>query len=346
VLRNVVIAGLAGLVSLGASAWLTGWMREFAWRQALLDHPGERSSHTAPTPRGGGVAVVLVVLLALGCAVAAGLLDSVPGLLLAWIVAGAAVVGALDDRFTLPVVPRLAAHLGIAIVAVWIGGSFPSFGIAGTSVVFPASAAAILSVLWIVWIGNLYNFMDGIDGIAAAQGAVAFGALALWFAASGEPGLSLVALCTAGAILGFALWNWAPASIFMGDAGSVSLGMFYAGLALVGVVRCGMSLGAFVVLLGVFIGDATWTLLRRVLRREPFWRAHREHFYQRAVGAGFTHARVSGVVVILACVLAVLATAELSGARPAPAWPAAALVLLLASGAAVIVLERRKTIDK
>jgi len=340
-----VIAGLAGLVSLAAALWMTGRLRAYAWQRSILDHPGERSSHDQPTPRGGGLAIVATAVAALGAAALGGILDPRLLLGLGWLIVAAAVVGAVDDRRGLPAAPRLAAHLVIAAVAVALIGPFPGVHAAGLDLAGPGAVAVIATVVWVVWIGNLYNFMDGIDGIAAAQGIVAFATLALWFAACGEPGLALAAVCTVGAILGFMVWNWAPAAIFMGDAGSVPLGMLYAGFAVAGVTRCGMPLGAFVILLGIFIGDATWTLLRRMARREPFWRAHRSHFYQRAAGAGAGHARVSAAVFVLGCILALLASAELAGVVPGYASAGVALVLLIAGGTAVTVTERRSIAD-
>jgi Fuc2NAc and GlcNAc transferase len=165
-------------------------------------------------------------------------------------------------------------------------------------------AGALLSVLGIVWAINLYNFMDGIDGIAAAEAIVASLAgagLLLW---QGQGDLASISLIVAGASAGFLVWNWEPARIFMGDVGSGFLGFVFGTLALASERRGAMPALVWILLLGLFFGDATVTLLRRMLRGERWFEAHSNHAYQRLVRAGLRHRTVTGLIAGLTLVLA------------------------------------------
>jgi Fuc2NAc and GlcNAc transferase len=164
----------------------------------------------------------------------------------------------------------------------------------------------VLAAIGIVWLINLYNFMDGIDGIAAAE-AVSVGSMAgalLWWA--GDRGLAGASVVIAAASGGFMLWNWSPAKIFMGDVGSAVLGYVFATLAIASEDSEKLFIWQWVLLLGVFVGDATVTLVRRALHGERVHHPHRHHAYQRAVQAGWTHARVSGAIVLINLCLGIL----------------------------------------
>lgn len=309
-----------------ASALLTGVVRHYALRTQLLDLPNARSSHVRPTPRGGGVAVVVAFELSL---LALWLLGGVPlPLFLALLVGGLmiAAVGLIDDRRGVAARWRFLVHLLAAVWALaWLG--FPALPVGGSTVDL-GWLGLVLGALMIVWLVNLYNFMDGIDAIAGIEAlTVAVGA-ALLAADSGAGGvLGLLAL----AVLGFLVWNWPPAKIFMGDVGSAFLGFVFAALAL---FAGGLSLWGWLILLGVFIVDATWTLLRRVLRGERWYEAHRSHAYQRAARRCGSHLRVS-VVVGLVNVLWLLPLAYGAQRWPGygPALVAVAYVPLLAAAA-------------
>lgn len=271
-------ASAAGLVM----AWLlTRWMRQYALAADLLDHPNERSSHTRPTPRGGGVAIVVTCLLLVLVLAALGLL--------AWPLAVAAlgagglvaVLGFLDDRSSLPARWRFLGHLAAAVwVLAWMDRvpPVPLFG----QVVDLAWAGPLLGGLFIVWMINLFNFMDGIDGIASVEAiTTTLGGAWLWWLAGAGNGWVL-ALVFAACVAGFLVWNFPPAKIFMGDAGSGFLGLMVALLAL----WCGQAapalFWAWFILVGCFMVDATTTLVRRVRRGERFFEAHRSHAYQYA----------------------------------------------------------------
>lgn len=248
-------------------------------RRRILDHPNERSSHRAPTPRGGGIAVIASLVLAWAVLIAAG---AAPSSVLR-IVAGTiflAVVSWIDDLRGLAPLVRLIAQT----VAVAIGLSV----LPEPHGVLPVASTG---VLWVWWI-NLFNFMDGIDGLAASE-AAAIGAGLLLFAslgASPDPALRGLAAAVIGAAIGFLVWNWSPARIFLGDVGSVPLGY------ILGFVLLGLALGGHwkiaLILPLYFLADATFTLARRLFRGARVWQAHREHFYQQAVRRGLGHAAV------------------------------------------------------
>jgi Fuc2NAc and GlcNAc transferase len=284
------------LIAFGASTLLTGVMRRYALRRGVLDVPNGRSSHTRPTPRGGGLGFVLVFLCALLL-----FLRWYPEEQRLWIAllgAGAmlAGIGWLDDRHSLSSGVRLTVHLVAAGWVVFHLGGMPAVS-TGMGSISLGSAGYLLAVVGIVWVTNLYNFMDGIDGIAGGQGlivaAVAGGVLAL----AGDWPLAVACWVLGAGAGGFLVWNWPPARIFMGDVGSGFLGVVVGSLALASENRGSMPLLAWLLLLSVFVVDATATLLRRMIQGERWYAAHNSHAYQRAVQRGYTHGQVSGAVI-------------------------------------------------
>lgn len=289
-----------------ASFLLTGLIRRYALRNAILDKPNERSLHTNPRPRGGGLAIVVTLVVSaialhlrgkLSREMMVALLGTVPIALVGW----------LDDKKGVSPKVRFPIHILSALWALfWIGG-MPTLLLGAHVFTLGQFLGGLLALVGIVWATNLYNFMDGSDGIAGAE-ALTIGltsAMLLWTA--GAEGLSLLSLATAGAALGFLFWNWSPAKIFMGDVGSGALGFWFAVLA-VGSERS-MSVPATLwgLIAGVFVLDATLTVLRRAMRREHLHVAHRTHGYQRMVAAGWTHRRVATAVIVINVVLGVLA---------------------------------------
>ena len=276
-----MIAIAALFIALVASFFLTGALRRYALGADLMDIPNDRSSHEVPTPRGGGVAIVVVVLVGL---MALSLWSAVPTTgLLALGLGGAVVagIGWLDDHRDVPARWRLLVHLVAAAWVAALAGGAPALVLPGVNWEWGWFGAVVL-VLFIGWMLNLYNFMDGIDGIAGVQAVTVAGPAAamLWWL--GASGWAVVAALMAAASLGFLAWNWPPAKIFMGDAGSGFIGFMLAALAVLTWASVGLSIWAWLILLGVFIVDATITLGRRVLRGEKFYEAHRSHAYQRA----------------------------------------------------------------
>jgi Fuc2NAc and GlcNAc transferase len=202
---------------------------------------------------------------------------------------------------------RATVHVLAAGWAVWCLGGLPSLDL-GVAVVPLGMGGNLLAVVGLVWLINLYNFMDGIDGLAAGE-AVGVGLVGgVLLAAAGATGLSLVALALAAAAGGFLVFNWPPAKIFMGDVGSGLLGYAFGVLAMASERAGAVPLVVWMILLAVFIVDATATLIRRVVNGERWFEAHRSHAYQRAVQAGYSHHAVTVAVMGLNGLLAVAAT--------------------------------------
>lgn len=274
------------------SAWLTGLLRRYALRTQLLDVPNARSSHTQPTPRGGGLAVVVSFSFGL-----AGfwLFDRVSTELVAAAGAGGlmiAAIGYLDDRYSLAARWRFLVHLLAAGSALWWLGGFPPLAVFGQELDF-GWFGVVIGGLFVVWLLNLYNFMDGIDGIAGVEAVtVAAGAaLLLWLNGDRETAGLLALLAAAAA--GFLVWNWPPAKIFMGDVGSAYLGFLLAVFALATSAAGALNLWVWLILMAVFITDATITLLLRLLRGERWYEAHRSHAYQHAARRFGGHLKVT-----------------------------------------------------
>ena len=281
----------AVLVALVVSLAGTGLMRRLAIATGLLDRPNDRSSHTTATPRGGGVAIVAGVAAgAIATAIATGG-SWLP--MLAWLGTGmlVAAVGFLDDRRGLPAVVRLAVHGAAAFALVAVLGLQPVPWPGGpVDLGWPGLALAWLAVVWSI---NLCNFMDGTDGIAAAQALFVFGgaaAIGAW-AATSPASVSLL-LVFAAASAGFLAWNWPPARIFMGDAGSGFLGFLIAAAALLTASTSGLSIWTWLALNAAFLADATVTVVVRAAHRERVHQAHRSHVYQSLARRWGSHRRV------------------------------------------------------
>jgi len=290
-------------------AWgLTAIVLRVAMRHRMYDVPSDRSLHSVPTPRGGGLAIALTVLTVIaGTGVLGWFSPPVTIALLGGSVL-VAVVGWLDDLRPLSPLLRIAVQsVAVAWFIAWMGG-FPILRLSGEPVSFGA-AGTILAFLAMLWSINLYNFMDGIDGLAAGQAVVA-GALATFTLLPGEPGLGFSTAGITGASLGFLKWNWPPARIFMGDVGSGLLGFLFGALALLSSLSDhGPPLLAWVLFGGVFVFDSTVTLLRRMLRGDRFYQAHREHAYQRLVRSGWSHRRTTVAALVLAAVVGAMGVA-------------------------------------
>jgi UDP-N-acetylmuramyl pentapeptide phosphotransferase/UDP-N-acetylglucosamine-1-phosphate transferase len=289
----------------------------------ILDCPNERSSHQVPTPRGGGIAVIGSTLLA--WAVFART-ESMPSGVFG-IVLGAVLLAAVswfdDLRGLSPIVRLLAQAAAVAVGILVLPGPRDLFYLAA------------IGLVWIWWI-NLFNFMDGIDGLAGTE-AAAIGASLLLFAGVGagaDPALRTLAAVVTGAAIGFLVWNWSPARIFLGDIGSVPLG-YVLGFLLLDLAARGRWTIAVILPL-YFLADATITLVRRLLRGERVWQAHREHFYQHAVRRGLGHAAVVKRVIAADLVLIGCGWAAENGwtstALAASAVTVAILLTVLARG--------------
>ena len=269
------------LVFIGFSCSLTWLLRRYALARSIIDIPNARSSHTVPTPRGGGVAIVLSFLLALPVLALAGFLPwSVT-----WAMLGAgtgiAVLGFLDDHGHIAARWRLLGHFAASVWALyWLGG-LPAITLLGLDLEL-GWLGHILAVFYLVWMLNLYNFMDGIDGIASVEAICSCLGACLLYWLAGFDSLIILPLVLAMAVAGFLYWNFPPARIFMGDAGSGFLGIILGLLSLQAAWASPKLLWVWLILLGIFIVDATVTLIRRLLRGDKVYEAHRSHAYQFA----------------------------------------------------------------
>ncbi|WP_313740192.1 glycosyltransferase family 4 protein [Pseudomonas sp.] len=275
-----------------ASFLLTAVIRRYALARSLMDIPNARSSHTVPTPRGGGVAIVLTFLPALLALWQEGWATGSQVLALGGAGLLVAIVGFVDDHGHIPARWRLLGHFAAALgLLIGLGGA-PSLTVAGIPV---HSAWLLLPLLavYLVWLLNLYNFMDGIDGIAGLEALSVCAAMCVVYAMGGHSQAMAAPLLLAAAVLGFLVWNFPPAKIFMGDAGSGFLGLTLGGLSLQGAWLDGHYFWAWVIVLGVFIVDATVTLLRRLLAGEKVYEAHRSHAYQHAARRAGRHLPVT-----------------------------------------------------
>lgn len=265
----------------GVALVLTAALRRYAIARSIVDIPNARSSHSIPTPRGGGVAIVLAFLLVLPFLgwtqlVTAPVLIAIGG-------AGAlvAVVGFMDDHGHIAARWRLLGHFCAAAWALfWLGG-LPPVTLFGLSVDL-GWLGYILAAFYLVWMLNLYNFMDGIDGIASVEAISACLGACLLYWLSGFEYLMWVPGMLAMAVAGFLFWNFPPARIFMGDAGSGFLGVVLGVISIQAAWAAPQLLWAWLILLGVFIVDATFTLIRRLVRGDKIYEAHRSHAYQFA----------------------------------------------------------------
>jgi Fuc2NAc and GlcNAc transferase len=260
----------------------TAGLRSYALRNNVMDVPNERSSHQTPTPRGGGMAIIASLMLGLLLTIVASSDLWITCLVLLITTAGVAFIGFLDDHGHVNSLGRLAVHFSAAIVmVVWVEG-LPPLTMFGQQIDF-GWTGGVLAVLAIVWMLNLNNFMDGIDGIASVQSiSVALGMMAcLWVSAEITPLFWWWAVLAA-AVSGFLFWNFPPAKIFMGDAGSGGLGFFVGALLLLSAQLHSLLLWCGLILFGVFIVDSTYTLIVRLLAGHKVYEAHRSHCYQKA----------------------------------------------------------------
>ncbi len=280
-----------------ASVVFTGLFRLIAVRISLVDQPVSRSAHSSPIPVGGGVAIVLlycliVLYLAITTAVPSNellaLLSCIP----------VAIVGLLDDFWQLDIKWRIPIQLIAALWAIWLLGGVPaiSFALWSLSNVWILS---ILGALALVWLINLYNFMDGIDGLAGSE--LVFVNLMTYFfvMSSGDTILQHLSLLFIASGLGFLVWNWAPARVFMGDVGSSFMGCSLGLMALLSLLHGTMTVWVWVLLLGVFVVDATITLARRFLNGDKWYEGHSSHAYQNAARCYKSHGKVTITVLLI-----------------------------------------------
>jgi glycosyltransferase WbpL len=326
---------LVAVIACALTLALTPALRAVARRFDLLDRPNSRSSHERVVPRGGGLAIALASLAALT------LVGAGPGSRATPVLLGAvalAVVGLLDDRVSLSAGVRVVAQLVVAIAVVLSLGGLERVPLP-PPLDWPLGALGTpLAALWVVAVVNFFNFLDGIDGLATLQAVVTGTGIAI---AAWDPSLALVAGALAGAAAGFLPFNWARASVFLGDVGSYFLGFTLAALPLGAVPEWRSSAVLFVALsLWLFLADATWTLTRRSLRGARVHEAHREHLYQQ-LAQRFGHARVTLSIGIASATLTGFALLALTTGSTAWAWGALGLAMAFFAAEAATATAQR-----
>jgi UDP-N-acetylmuramyl pentapeptide phosphotransferase/UDP-N-acetylglucosamine-1-phosphate transferase len=269
----LIVRSLAPVIAFALSLLLLRGLQSSVVRAWFLDHPNPRSLHVTPVPRTGGLGMVPAAL--------AGILLAGGDVLLVGLCSGLMLLSALDDWRSVPSSVRLLAHLS-ASAALVIGTAASAGWVQG--------AALAVAVAWMI---NLYNFMDGADGLAGGMTVFGFSAYACAAWLAGDAALATACLSVAAAAAAFLVFNFPPARIFMGDAGSVPLGFLAAGLGLAGWRGGHWPWWFPLVVFAPFVADATVTLGRRAVCGERFWEAHRSHYYQRQVLMGWSHRRLA-----------------------------------------------------
>jgi UDP-N-acetylmuramyl pentapeptide phosphotransferase/UDP-N-acetylglucosamine-1-phosphate transferase len=280
-----------------------------------MDHPGERHSHDRPTPRGGGAGVVLAIVVATYLFSPQTLPPDWPTLMAPC--AGAlALLGWWDDHRSPGAALRFAVQAAVSLLLIvlairagWLQGAW----------------LPLAGLLFLLWMTNLFNFMDGSNGMAGLQGVFAGGAMAWLFLQAGDGASALLALLLAAACLGFLPWNFPRARVFMGDVGSLFLGFSIAALLLYGVGKGALTIPSALLVMALFVADATLTLIARVMKGERWYNAHRQHLYQRLIAHGWPHTRVAAFYQAVNLAL-VLPGIWVAARFPALAWPVTIIV--------------------
>ena len=286
---------LCSLLFLG-SAILTGLFRWVAQEIRLIAVPVSRSAHSKPIPVGGGVLIVALILLVVVYCYST---EQIPAHEFAALMAGIVIacIGILDDIRQLNIRWRISAQFLASAYVVYCLGDVPAidFGF------FSSPESILLNVLAmfaLVWLLNLYNFMDGIDGIAATE-LISINLVSIVIVLNNDVILTHLSASLAAAAAGFLLWNWAPAKIFMGDVGSSFIGFTLGVMALLSLFHGSMTVWTWVLLLGVFIVDATFTLFVRVRSKQRWYEGHASHAYQNAARHYKSHAKVTITVMLI-----------------------------------------------
>lgn len=291
-------------------------IRRYAEKRDWLDHPNERSSHQVPTPRGGGLAIVLLVAgtgiwSALETGWDRGLIYTIGGLIIAWL-------GWRDDLHSLSPRLRFVVQGIVAAISIYGLGYFKVITVPLVGELHLGLIGILVTLLWIIGLTNAYNFMDGVDGMAGGV-ALSAGLGWMWLASNMHNAFAFwIALAITASCLGFLGHNWSPARIFMGDVGSTFLGYSFAVLPLIASTHGGDALMLGTLLMWTFIMDAGVTFIGRLIKRENVFAAHRSHLYQRFVIAGYKHSTISSLYILLTLLAGVLSYEWSQGHQIAP----------------------------
>jgi Fuc2NAc and GlcNAc transferase len=285
------------IVSVLISIAFTGAYRLLALRANFFDLPVARSAHSSPVPVGGGVVIFFLILLTILFLFASGKL-SVGQFMALSASSIIAIVGFVDDIKELKIKWRIYPQLFASIWAVWWIGGVPEINFY-TWTVSQQWLLNFLGVIGIVWLVNLYNFMDGIDGLAASELAFVNVMSLLFVINNSDSAFSILSLVSLGAALGFLVWNWSPAKIFMGDVGSGFIGFMLGVIAIMSIQQQAMTVWTWLILLAVFVVDATLTLLRRFAARQKWYQGHASHAYQKAAKRLNSHRKVTTAIMLI-----------------------------------------------
>ncbi|MDX1641489.1 MAG: glycosyltransferase family 4 protein [Balneolaceae bacterium] len=307
----IVIIGV--ILITGGNYIFTGWFIKYARLRRITDVPTERSSHTIPTPRGGGIGFVFITVIAFTIYfVWEGLLTSPTFITMLVAISAIACLGWFDDRNDLSQKVRLSVQLLAALGVIFFIDGLDTFFLPYISYVQLGFTGTFFGLLWITGVTNIYNFMDGVDGIASVQAlSASFGWIIFSFIWN-EPILLTVNLFIFVSVLSFLVYNWSPARIFMGDVGSVYLGFlfgimpFLAG-ALSDELTVGMTIWIGALVLWPFLFDGTFTLFRRLRNGENVFEAHRTHLYQRLNIIGWSHSKISTLYLTFSLITTLIA---------------------------------------
>jgi len=335
-----MLAILFSLTTLVISAWLTQRFCNPKSRLHVLDYPNERSLHSKPTPRTGGVAILAGVLT--GFLLLA--LWSAAGDYLLWLglsVVTISVFSYMDDRHGLAVRVRLLGHLASAGILTASGLALPVLSLPGVVLAWPVWLGVIFSLLFLIWMANLYNFMDGMDGFAGGMAVIGFGTFALLGHMAGSQLFSAVCLVVAAAAGGFLFFNFPPARIFMGDTGSSVLGLLAGAMILWAARHDVFPFWLGLLVFSPFLVDATATLMRRFFRRERIWKAHKTHYYQRLVLSGWGHRKTVLAEYVLMCACSV--TAVMAGSLTTGGQILLLILWIIVYAGLMFGIDRRET---
>lgn len=288
---NLALFGILCLIFILSLA-MTWLVKKYSLHNELIDIPNHRSSHSVSTPRGGGLSIAIILFLSVLYLYATGFIHLKEVVAIVIPLLAVIVSGWMDDHKH---IPSLIRGLIYFLASSWFVLVFPVRemipGLDSNSFVLYFVLFGIS--LFFVWTINLYNFMDGIDSLAALEAMTTTAFAVVIFYQMQELELFTISAVMFVSVAGFLYWNWPPAKIFMGDVGSCTIGLFFCILAVLGQQKAGLDFAIWLVLLSVFIADASFTLIKRILKREKWYSAHNQHAYQLLVQSGYSHRFIS-----------------------------------------------------
>jgi len=282
-----IIVAIFILITLSSSV-IIHFIRKYAIKNRLIDIPNNRSSHASPTPKSGGIAIVITMLITIMSLALYELIDINITLSMIVGLSIVATTGLIDDLKNLSINTRVIAYVFSIVISLYLIGGLKYISINNYDI-YLNDAGYIIGLLLIFWIINLYNFMDGTDGFAAIQTICICLFVCYLFLVSNNAPFFILFFCLLSSTIAFLFWNWSPAKIFMGDVGSCSIGFLFGVFAIYTENQGVISLAVWLILLSPFIGDATYTLLKRIKNKEQWYKAHNSHAYQKIYQAGIKH---------------------------------------------------------